>query len=411
MSGSRRTAAHAPRLAVVGTSGYAFSYLHRARILHDEGLVRFVGMADIRQPSAAAAALLPDGGSAHLGVAELLRVCAPDITVVATPPHTHVETGRAVLRAGSALLLETPPVLDVDGFATLSRLTGDAGPPCQTGFQSFGSPALPVLAAAIAAGRLGRVVGVGAAGAWIRTDAYYSRNPWAGRRWLDGRAVVDGTLTNPFSHAVATALLVGGVAGRDPAGIALELYGTRDIEADDTACLRVEFDDGPEVVVAASLCAEQDHEPYVVVHGDEGRAKFWYKSHRLEIDDERIPAGQPADLLRNLIAHHADPAGVPLLAPLSRTRAFASVVEAVRDAPAPSRIPQGWIRTVGEGPGRHPVVRGIGEEVAVAADRLALFSEIGVPWAGTGRWWRWAGPGRSPVASPAGPAGTAGRTG
>jgi hypothetical protein len=27
------------------------------------------------------------------------------------------------------------------------------------------------------------------------------------------------------------------------------------------------------------------------------------------------------------------------------------------------------------------VVRGIGEEVAVAADRLALFSELGVPWA------------------------------
>jgi hypothetical protein len=31
------------------------------------------------------------------------------------------------------------------------------------------------------------------------------------------------------------------------------------------------------------------------------------------------------------------------------------------------------------------VVRGIGEEVAVAADRLALFSELGVPWASAGR--------------------------
>ncbi|EOD58445.1 Gfo/Idh/MocA family protein [Amycolatopsis vancoresmycina] len=386
MSGSRsRTVADPPRLAVVGTSGYAFSYLHRARILHDEGLVRFAGMADVRPPSAAATALLPEGGTAHPGVEDLLRHCRPDITVVATPPHAHVRVGGAVLRAGSDLLLETPPVLDLDGFTTLTRLAAESGVACQTGFQSFGSPALPVLKAAIDGGKLGDVVGVGAAGAWIRTDAYYRRNPWAGRRWLDGEAVVDGALTNPFSHAVATALLVGGVAGRDPAEIALELYGTRDIEADDTACLRIRFGDGPEIVVAASLCAEQDHEPYVVVHGVEGRAKFWYKSHRLEVDDERVHLGPPADLLRNLIAHHRDPAGVPLLAPLSRTRAFASVVEAVRDAPSPSRIPAGWIRTVGEGASRHPVVRGIGEEVAVAADRLALFSEIGVPWANAAR--------------------------
>jgi hypothetical protein len=207
--------------------------------------------------------------------------------------------------------------------------------------------------------------------------------------------VVDGTLTNPFSHAVATALLVGGVAARVPAEITLELYGTRDIEADDTACLRVEFEHGPEIVAAASLCAEQDHEPYVVVHGVRRRAKFWYKSHRLEIDDERVPVGGPVDLLRNLVAHHDDPAGVPLLAPLASTRAFASVVEAVRDAPPPARIPAGWIRTAGEGAARHPVVRGISEEVAVAADRLALFSEIGVPWASSERWRR------APVPAPA----------
>jgi predicted dehydrogenase len=370
-----------PRLAVAGTAGFALSYLRRARKLHDQGLITFAGVCDLREPARAAAELLPDGTRAYLGIEALMRECAPDITVVATPPHAHVPVGSAVLRGGSDLLVETPPVLDVAGFTTLTTLAAESGAACQTGFQSFGSAALPLLANAIAGGQLGRILGVGAAGAWIRTDAYYARNPWAGHRWLDGEAVVDGVLTNPFSHAVATALLAAGVAEHDPAEIALELYGTRHIEADDTACLRVRFDDGPEIVVAASLCAEQDHEPYVVVHGTEGRAKFWYKSHRLEINGERVPVGPPVDLLRNLVEHHQNPDVVPLLAPLHRTRAFASVVEAVRNAPSPSRIPHGWVRTVGEGPGRHPVVRGIGEEVAVAAERLALFSEIGVPWA------------------------------
>ncbi|MET0238106.1 MAG: Gfo/Idh/MocA family oxidoreductase [Kibdelosporangium sp.] len=376
------------RLAVVGMSGYAFTYLQRARDLHDEGCVEFVGACDIREPSATAVALLPAGAAVHRDIDALMRVARPDVVVVATPPHAHRSIATAVLRAGGDLLIETPPVLDLDGYEELRMLCARLGRVCQTGFQSFGSAALPLLASSISRGELGEVFGVGAAGAWVRTDAYYARNPWAGRRWLDGQAVVDGALTNPFSHAVATALLVAGMAERDPADIVLELFGTRDLEADDTACLRLRFEAGPEIVVAASLCAEQDHEPYVVVHGSAGRAKFWYKTHRLEINDERIPVAPPTDLLRNLIEHRADPGAVALLAPLSSTRAFASVVQAVRDAPEPAPIPDGWIRTVGDGPGRHPVVRGIGEEVAVAAERLALFSEIGVPWAGPNRWWR-----------------------
>lgn len=376
------------RLAVVGTSGYAFTYFRRARDLHEQGCVEFVGACDIREPSAKAYALLPPGAAAYREIDALMRTVKPDVVVVATPPHAHVSIASAVLRAGGDLLIETPPVLDLDGYDELATLATRFDRICQTGFQSFGSAALPLLAAAVARGDFGEVVGVGAAGAWVRTDAYYARNPWAGRRWLNGEAVVDGALTNPFSHAVATALLVGGVAEQDPTDIALELFGTRDLEADDTACLRVRFDAGPEIVVAASLCAEQDHEPYVVVHGTEGRAKFWYKTHRLEINDERISVAPPTDLLRNLLAHRKDPVATPLLAPLSSTRAFASVVQAVRDAPEPAPIPEGWIHTVGDGPGRHPVVRGIGEEVAVAAERLALFSEIGVPWAGPNRWWR-----------------------
>jgi predicted dehydrogenase len=376
------------RLAVIGTSGYARTYLRRARALHDEGRVVFVGACDIRDPSPEALAMLPRGAGVHRDITDLMGETGPDVVVVASPPHTHLPVAGAALCAGADLLIETPPVLDLPGYTELTELAERFGRICQTGFQSFGSAALPPLLRAIAQGQLGDVVGIGAAGAWVRTDAYYARNPWAGRRWLDGQAVVDGALTNPFSHAVATALLVAGVAESDPADIALELFGTRDIEADDTACLRLRFDSGPEIVVAASLCAEQDHEPFVVVHGTEGRAKLWYKTHRLEINDEHVAVGPPADLLRNLLDHRADPHGVPLLAPLSKTRAFASVVQAVRDAPEPAPIPEGWIRSVGDGPERHPVVRGIGEEVMVAAERLALFSEIGVPWAGPNRWWR-----------------------
>ena len=52
---------------------------------------------------------------------------------------------------------------------------------------------------------IGPMVRVGAVGAWSRTAGYWTRSPWSGRRNLHGRPVVDGAVTNPLAHAVATA--------------------------------------------------------------------------------------------------------------------------------------------------------------------------------------------------------------
>ncbi|NBH02194.1 gfo/Idh/MocA family oxidoreductase, partial [Amycolatopsis sp. SID8362] len=70
--------------------------------------------------------------------------------------------------------------------------------------------------------------------------------------------------------------------------------------------------------------------------------------------------------------------------PLSATRAFTALVEAVRDAPEPQPLPAQWVRAVGTGPDRHDVVPGVDDAVDTAAERLALFSELELPWTGAG---------------------------
>ena len=97
--------------------------------------------------------------------------------------------------------------------------------------------------AAIAAGALGTVTGVAAVGAWQRDDAYYARSPWAGRRSLDGRPVLDGALANPFAHALMQCLAIAAAppARRTRPSLEVERYRTRPIEVDDTAVLRVTF--------------------------------------------------------------------------------------------------------------------------------------------------------------------------
>lgn len=359
-----------PRVVVFGTAGHALTHLRRARALHDRGEIVLAGACDIREPPDEARALLPDGAVVTRDPAEVLT--GADIAVVATPPHTHLPLGRLALAAGCHLLVEKPPVLDLTAFDELTRLARHRA--CQVGFQSFGSAAVPVIRAALS--RIGTVTGIAAAGAWIRRDRYFARAAWAGRRRLDGRAVVDGALTNPFAHAVATALLLNGTAGTLPERTTVELYRARDIESDDTACARLGFAGAPDVVVAATLAAEADHEPYVLIHGTEGRIRWHYKTDVVLIGGEPVPVDPPKDLLTNLVEHLRD--GVPLLAPLAATRAFTALVEAVRDAPEPRRLPRA--RAVGTGPERRFVVPGVDRAVDAAAERLALFSELALPW-------------------------------
>ncbi len=98
--------------------------------------------------------------------------------------------------------------------------------------------------------RRGRGVGPG--------RGYFRRAPWAGRRQLDGADVIDGALTNPLAHAVATALaLGGGPRAEDVAASRPNCCHANDIEADDTSCVRIGTARRAPVTVAATLCAER----------------------------------------------------------------------------------------------------------------------------------------------------------
>jgi predicted dehydrogenase len=305
--------------------------------------------------------------------------------VVCTPPHTHLALATAAARAGADLLLEKPPLTTLDEHAALVRVLAETGRVCQVGFQALGSAALAELTAAVAAGRLGRVGAVSAVGAWQRPDAYYRRAPWAGRRRLNDRPVLDGALANPFAHAVMQCLAVAAAAADEPASAApveLERYRARPIEVDDTAVLRVGWGD-LRVLVAVTLCADEHVAGEVIVHGERGRAVLEYVDDRLRLPGEATAREVPGrtGLLENLLAHRADPGGVPLLAPLARTEPFTALVEAVAAAPDPAPIGADHLRALGEGDGRTVTVPGVSRLLRRAAQRLALPSELGAAWA------------------------------
>jgi predicted dehydrogenase len=374
-------------LVLAGARGHGRWHLANIRRLQHKGLVRLVGICELNPLTedelAPFAGELP-AQSSDFG--ELLDATGARAAVICTPIQTHTELALAAAARSVHLLLEKPPAATYADFERMLTGVRSAGIACQVGFQSFGSHAVPVIREVVASGALGTVLGIGAAGAWVRDDAYYRRAPWAGRRRIGTVDVVDGVLTNPLAHAVATALeLAGAGTADDVAAIETELFRAHDIEADDTSSVRITTTGGLPVTASVTLCAEQAGEPYVTVHGDRGRITFWYKQDRVLVQraghgPEEAVHGR-TDLLENLVEHLAGRA--ELLVPPHRTGAFMRVVEAVRTAPEPVALPSDawYIEPATATTGARRVVRGIDALVAAGADTLTLFSELGVPWA------------------------------
>ncbi|MFC4070467.1 Gfo/Idh/MocA family protein [Actinoplanes subglobosus] len=355
-----------PRVVLVGAHGHGRGHLDQLAKLHADGRIALVGVADPRPPcpeQRAAAADAPWRRDA----ASLIGATAPDLAVVVTPVHTHVAIAEAAMRAGAHLLLEKPPAPSLAGLDRLLAVQAETGRTVQVGFQAFGSGAVTELRRRIDAGDLGDIEAISATGLWWRGEAYWNRAGWAGRRFLDGADVNDGALTNPFAHAVALAVTLDGSGGHESVrAVDLDTYRTRPAEAHDTASARIRTARGTTVTVAATLCAEAEEEPVVVVHGTRDTATLHYTQDRLV-----TAAGETrharADLLENLLDHLAGPA-VDLLVPLAATRAFTEVAEAVRQSPAPTPVP-------GER------LDGLAALTHEAAATGRLYRELGATWA------------------------------
>lgn len=362
------------RVALIGAGGHGLSHRRVLQRLSDAGQIEVAGLCD-RQPVPAHPDAPLDGVSFYTDHAELLEKTRPDVVVVCTPPHTHLPIALDVFAAGADLLLEKPPVMSLAEHERLAAAIAESGRLCQIGFQALGSAALAELCVAAPPGD------VGVSGAWWRPDSYYRRAPWAGRREVDGRPVLDGALVNPFAHALMQALVVAdsGPAGFRPVSMELERYRSREIETDDSTFLRLTGDDGRRITAAVTLASA------VFIAGEiaVGGAVLEYPTDRLRLPGETGLQQVPGrtGLLENLLEHRRDRA-VPLLAPLARTAGFTAVAEAIVTGPPPARIGPRHLEPHPDGGGS--VVAGIEELVRAVADTGRLPSETGVPWARPG---------------------------
>ncbi|WP_251152320.1 Gfo/Idh/MocA family oxidoreductase [Cellulosimicrobium sp. Marseille-Q4280] len=368
-------------VAVVGIHGHGGSHLRAVAALAERGLVRLSAVVDPRRPDDDPAPWFPTLG-------DLLSAADPDVrpevVILCTPIHTHLPLARVAMEAGLDVLLEKPTAASLAEHAAIVETAERTGRLCQVGFQSFGSHAIDAVTELVADGEIGEVVGYGAVGTWVRTAGYWGRAAWAGRRRLDGRDVVDGVVTNPLAHAVATMLRVGGArTSADVAHVVVDLYRANPIESDDTSSLRVVTADGRRFGAGLTLCAQERTPARVLVLGTDGEITFEYEHDRVTLRTPRLQVEKTygrTNLLEDLLATREDP-DRRLACDVRDTGAFMRVLEAVRTAPAPRAIPDDGVTWLGEGDDRHPVVADVARWCEDSARSARTFTELGVPWA------------------------------
>lgn len=360
------TTATTTTVALVGTHGYGATHLENLARLGDR--VQVIALIDPKgAPTEGHGSDVPCWPSLDAALDTGIR---PDIVIVATPTNTHFVLAALALASGADVYLEKPPVASMEQFTALLRLQEQTGRVIQVGFQSFGSHALAEIAA------LGTPTSVATWAHWSRDHTYWSRSAWAGRRMLDGEPVVDGVLTNAISHAIATALHIAGARRReDVARVELELYRAADIDADDTSSVRITLTDGRIVSGALTLASAVLAEPLIAVRTPTEDVTFAYTMDDITHSDGRIVHTGRTDLFEELLDHRD--VGTPLSSPLVDTGAYMEVLEAVRVAPEPVRIPEASITTAED----RVTVDDIDQWVERTARAGALFSEVHAPFA------------------------------
>src|SRR3954468_3877579 len=142
-------------VVLAGVHGHGRWHLENLRRLTLAGAaVRLAGICD-PQPLTAEERELAGDVPVTARLDDLLGAVRPQVTIVCTPIHTHAELALTAATAGSAVLLEKPPTPTLADFEDLLARLAPTGRPCQVGFQSLGSRAVPAVRGLVADGAIG----------------------------------------------------------------------------------------------------------------------------------------------------------------------------------------------------------------------------------------------------------------
>ena len=380
--------------ALIGISNFARHHLLIAaeQILH--GRLRLVAATIVNPDEEAflAARLRSLGCEVFPDVGAMWRARSGqiDLCFIPTGIHLHATMTLQALRAGASVLVEKPLATSIGDAHAIARLERQTGRFVAVGFQDLYTDSTWTIKRRLLEGDIGRVKSISFRGQWPRPAAYYTRNDWAGRLRLDGRAVLDSPVNNAFAHFFNLALFWAGGALAESARVQrveCELYRAQPIESFDTCCLSAQLDRGIELHACATHSCREERVPALRIEGTHGSIEWVQESHYEIVgrSGERERHAVPGKLETKLMM--ADAVLHRFENPAARICGTGIAAEHVRlverlHAAAPIvDVPAAHVRRRQSATGDWREIAGLDAAIDEAAARRCLWSEMDVPWA------------------------------
>lgn len=358
-------------VGVSGIGGYHRSIMHS---LEDVELVAVAEKYPEKEKVAEAVAQVKEWGvPVYTDIIEMLDAVGDELDYVtlAVPHHWHAPYTLECLRRGLHVLVEKPVTVIAQDAWEVIRLADEKGLFVAVDFQYTSYPHSHQLKQFIAEGGLGELTEVVGVMQWKRTDEYYARGHWTGKRYADGLPVWDGVMMNQAVHLMNTALQMGSRVEDHafPRAVQAELYQAHpNIEVEDLAALRADLGEATLHFYCTTNC-DRDYRTDLDIFGTKGRASWDTSKAVVQLDgqEEPIVFEAPSDrdeIHKNLIACIRGEAK-ELHAPASEAvKATLLIDAAYASAGRIQKVP--WSDMVG-----------IHHYVDYAAAQRKLFSELG----------------------------------
>ncbi len=386
----------APRVALIGVTGYGRVYYNLLRDLHSRGEVALSAVAMIApdKDKPIVGELGAIGCDVFADYREMLERHRGRLELCAIPTgiHWHAPMTLAALEAGAHVLVEKPLAAILDEVDVVRAAENRHNRLVMVGFQYHYCPENSELKRELLAGAIGALRRIKVIGFWPRGADYYSRTNWAGHIKSGASWVLDSPVSNAFAHHLSLALFFAGSRLERSASavrMAAELYRAQPIENYDTAALRIETDTGVDVHFYASHSCKTTLEPEMVLEGDGGRV-LWRHGRSFTVEPRgapprSVPLGDEQSarlrMFRSALRRLGDP-GV-FVCDTATAREHTRCIQAAQASGPVRDVPGDYLETNGKpGPRQKTWIVGVEDAMRRAFDAGRSLAETGCPWAG-----------------------------
>ncbi|WOO43267.1 Gfo/Idh/MocA family oxidoreductase [Rubellicoccus peritrichatus] len=385
------------RVALIGVSGFAQVHFTMISNAMESSRLKLLAATVINQEEEAEKCSLIGsmGGKLYQDYRQMLQELDGqiDLCFIPTGIHLHTPMTIAALRAGANVFVEKPAAATIQEVNAMQETERRSNQFVAVGYQTMYASETLWMKEAIINGKIGKIKSIKCRGLWPRFDSYYTRNNWAGRL----RVGQDWMLDSPFNNAIGHQLnMICFLAGKELsksaeiANIQAELYRARSIESADTACMRISTNDDISLYFYATHSSSGILNPEITVIGESGEVHWTFQKATLRTANDEvheINCEQPASLRQQIIPRLAERINNSnaFICGLDIAKAQTLCVNGAHESSSIHEIPAQYIEKINTDGEIKTIVKELDATIQTAFRKEKLFSELGVPWAQSGK--------------------------